>query len=104
MNPACLQDQMAQKLRDCLAPTSLEIEDQSHAHAAHNPAAQAGNTHFRITLTSAAFVGKTPVERHRMVFAALQTWMNNPIHALSIQAHACTVNKPALIEEAVRKV
>ena len=49
-------------------------------------AAPGGNTHWKLTIVSAAFEGKTTVARHRMVYDALGDLMQNPIHALSIRA------------------
>lgn len=72
-------------LRAALAPTSLTIEDDSHLHAGHAGAAT-GRGHFRIEIVSAAFAGKSPVETHRMVYAALGELMQTDIHALSIRA------------------
>ena len=40
--------------------------------------------HWEATIVSAAFVGKSPVERHRMVYAALADELRGPIHALSL--------------------
>ena len=41
--------------------------------------------HWEATVVSAAFAGKSPLERHRMVFAALVEEMKGPIHALSLK-------------------
>ncbi len=71
-----------------LAPESLEIIDQSAAHAGHAGAAPGGNTHWRVAIVSRAFAGKPSVARHRMVYAALGELMNNPIHAVQIHALA----------------
>lgn len=40
--------------------------------------------HFDALVVSAAFVGKRPLERHRMVYATLGTRMGTDIHALSL--------------------
>ena len=43
--------------------------------------------HFDATIVSAAFVGKGPVERHRLVYAALNDAIlgpSAPIHALAL--------------------
>lgn len=71
-----------------LAPDSLEIVDDSAAHAGHAGAAPGGNTHWSITIVSRAFDGKAKVARHRLVYAALGELMNNPIHAVQIHAFA----------------
>jgi BolA protein len=71
-----------------LAPLSLDISDDSAAHAGHAGAAPGGNTHWSVAIVSRAFEGKPTVARHRMVYAALGELMNNPIHALQIRALA----------------
>jgi stress-induced morphogen len=43
-----------------------------------------GGDHFAATVVSAAFAGKGPVERHRLVYAALGDAMRGPIHALAL--------------------
>lgn len=69
-----------------LAPESLDIRDDSAAHAGHAGAAPGGNTHWHVAIVSHAFAGKPAVARHRMVYAALGELMNNPIHAVQIRA------------------
>jgi BolA protein len=71
-----------------LAPTRLELVDESAQHAGHAGAAPGGNTHWRLAIESAAFVNKSTVARHRMVYEALGDLMQQPIHALSIKAYA----------------
>jgi BolA protein len=71
-----------------LAPESLEVTDDSAAHAGHTGAAPGGNTHWSVAIVSRAFEGKPTIARHRMVYAALGELMNNPIHALQIRALA----------------
>ncbi len=75
-------------IRECLtaafSPDVLEIVDDSHHHAGHASAGGAG--HFSVHIVSAAFAGKSPIERHRMVYAAMGNLMQTEVHALSIQA------------------
>jgi BolA protein len=71
---------------NALAPSRLELLDESAKHAGHAGAAPGGNTHWRLTIVSAAFAGKATVARHRMIYEALGDLMQNPIHALSISA------------------
>lgn len=71
-----------------LSPESLEITDDSAAHAGHSGAAPGGNTHWSVAIVSRSFEGKPTIARHRMVYSALGDLMNNPIHALSITARA----------------
>jgi len=69
-----------------LAPSRLELVDQSAQHAGHAGAAPGGNTHWKLTIVSAMFAGKPRVARHRMVYEALGELMQQPIHALEIDA------------------
>ncbi|HVP08834.1 MAG TPA: BolA family protein [Burkholderiales bacterium] len=71
-----------------LAPERLELVDESARHAGHAGARPGGNTHWRLTIVSAAFAGKSTVARHRMVYEALGDLMQDPIHALAITARA----------------
>ena len=73
-----------ERLEAALAPESIEIIDESHKHAGHASAGGAG--HFEVKIVSAAFEGKGPVQRHRMVFEAVGDLMQTEVHALSIQA------------------
>lgn len=73
-----------ERLEAALAPESIEIIDESHKHAGHASAGGAG--HFEVKIVSAAFEGKSPVQRHRMVFEAVGDLMQTEVHALSIQA------------------
>ncbi len=72
------------RLRDALTPEALEIIDDSAAHAGHAGAREGG--HFTVRVVAAAFAGKTPIQRHRLVNAAVTDLMRREIHALSIQA------------------
>ncbi len=67
-----------------LAPLQLDIEDDSAKHAGHAGAREGG--HFRVRLVSEAFRGKSAIERHRLVFAAVAGLMGRDIHALNIEA------------------
>ena len=68
-----------------LAPTSLELIDDSHLHAGH-AGARSGGGHFRLSIVSECFRGKNTVARHRIVYDALGEMMRKEIHALAIQA------------------
>lgn len=73
-----------ERLETAFSPESLEIIDESHKHAGHASAGGAG--HFEVKIVSKAFEGKSPVQRHRMVFDAMGELMQTEVHALSIQA------------------
>lgn len=71
-----------------LAPSQVELIDESAKHAGHAGAAPGGNTHWKLTIVSAAFAGKPTLARHRMIYQAIGDLMHDPIHALAIGAHA----------------
>jgi len=79
---------MRAKLQAALAPERLEIEDQSHLHAGHAGWRPGGETHFKIKVASARFVGKGRLERHRMVYALLADEIAEGVHALQIETAA----------------
>ena len=70
-----------------LAPESLEIVDESAAHAGH-AGAKSGGGHYRLLIVARAFEGKSTQLRHRMVYDALGPMMKHDIHALAIKAYA----------------
>ena len=72
-------------LGEALQPQRLEVADDSHKHAGH-AGARGGQGHFSVDIVSAAFAGKLPLARHRMVYAALGNMMQDDIHALAIRA------------------
>lgn len=71
-----------------LAPSRLELVDDSEAHRGHGGYNPAGESHFSLRIESAAFVGKTRVERQRLVYHALGDLLDERVHALSIRATA----------------
>jgi BolA family transcriptional regulator, general stress-responsive regulator len=75
-----------QRLRETLAPSRLDLVDQSALHAGHAGARPEGESHFQLTIVAEAFAGKSRIERQRMVFAALGDLMQTDIHALAITA------------------
>ena len=73
-----------QKLVDRLAPIRLEIVDESHRHAGHAGARPEGETHFAVTVVSAAFVGLSRVARQRLVYQILADELATRVHALAL--------------------
>jgi BolA family transcriptional regulator, general stress-responsive regulator len=63
----------------------LELIDDSHRHAGHAGALD-GRGHFRLRIVSSAFAGLRPLQRHQLVYGALDELMRTDIHALSITA------------------
>ena len=76
------------KLREAFAPESLDVTDESHLHEGHAGHKPGGGTHFRVYIVSPAFEGKSRIERHRMINAALATELAGSVHALAIKAQA----------------
>ena len=83
-----MQDVITTRLRDALAPTSLHVEDESHLHEGHAGHRPGGETHFRLYIVAEAFRGKSRLERHRMINAALAKELDGRVHALAIHAAA----------------
>ncbi len=81
-------DIITSKLTEAFAPQSLEVVDESHHHEGHSGHRPGGQTHFRLYIVSDAFKGKTRLERHRMVNAALSGELAGGVHALAIHAAA----------------
>ena len=75
------------RLMTAFSPDELEVIDESHKHKGH-PGARDGRGHFRVRIVAASFAGKKPLERHRMVFSALDELLETDIHALSVTALA----------------
>lgn len=67
-----------------LAPTRLEVIDESHLHIGH-AGARDGRGHFRVRLACGAFAGKPRLACHRMIHDALAEMLATDIHALSIE-------------------
>ena len=79
------------KLTSGLSPERLEIEDDSWRHAGHHheggmDAQPGGESHFNLTVVSAAFEGQGRVQRQRAVNDLLRDELAGPVHALSIKA------------------
>lgn len=86
MSTNSLADQMATHLRATLQPTQLEVLDESWQHAGHAGANGSGfGTHFRVRIACPLFEGKTRVARHRLVYDALQKFIDDGVHAIAIE-------------------
>ncbi|RQO81276.1 BolA family transcriptional regulator [Acidovorax sp. FJL06] len=81
-----LAQEMHQALAAKLAPTQLEVLDESAAHAGHAGANGTGfGTHFRVRIASPFFTGRPRVAQHRLVYDALQEFIDQGVHALAIE-------------------
>jgi BolA protein len=83
-----IKDVIIQKLREAFSPESLNVQDESHLHEGHAGHRSGGETHFRVYIVSQAFEGKSRIERHRMINAALAQELAGSVHALAIHAQA----------------
>ena len=82
-----VEETIREKLRGAFAPVEIEVVNDSHRHAGHHSSPGTGESHFSVTVVSAAFAGKSRLERHRMVNAALAEELKT-VHALAITALA----------------
>ena len=78
-----IADEMRARL-DALAPTRLEILDESEGHRGHAGFREGGESHFRIRMASPRFAGMGRLARHRLVHAALGDIVPR-IHALALE-------------------
>lgn len=83
-----MQERIREKLAQALQPSSLGIVNESHRHAGHAGDDGSGESHFRVTIVSGAFTGKSRVERQRMVYDLLGEELRGGIHALSLKLMA----------------
>jgi BolA protein len=81
-----IAEQMHRQLAQTLSTTALEVIDESAAHTGH--AGSNGTdfgTHFRVRIASPFFTGKSRVAQHRLVYDALQEFIDQGVHALAIE-------------------
>ena len=78
-------DAITKQLTESLLPTKLQVIDESADHAGHVGANATGfGTHVRVRIASPAFAGKTRVAKHRLVYDAMQNFIDQGLHALAI--------------------
>ena len=74
------------RLIDTLQPTALEVRDESAQHAGHAGSdGRAEGTHMRVRIDSPLFAGKVRLAKHRLVYDALQDFIDAGLHALAIE-------------------
>jgi BolA family transcriptional regulator, general stress-responsive regulator len=81
-------DVITEKLTAAFAPASLRVVDESHQHEGHAGHQPGGQTHYRVYIVAEAFRGKSRIDRHRMINAALAAELVGGVHALAIHANA----------------
>ena len=83
---ATVAEQIHQRLSERLQPTRLDVIDESAAHAGHAGANASGQgSHMRVRVASPMFAGLSRVQRHRLVYDALQDFIDQGLHALAIE-------------------
>lgn len=86
--PAPLADIIAARLTEALAPSRIEVSNDSHLHAGHAGHDGSGESHFSVVVESERFAGLGRVARQRLVNQALADLLATRIHALAIRARA----------------
>jgi BolA protein len=87
--------ELDQRLRERLSPTRLEVLDESYQHNGHAGANGTGfGTHFRVKVASHMFTGLSRVARHRLVYDALQDFIDKGLHALAIETEESPGKQP----------
>ena len=82
-----MENSIREKLAKAFAPAELQVVNESHHHSGHHSSPGTGESHFSVMVVSDAFAGKSRIERHRMVNAALAEELKT-VHALAITALA----------------
>ncbi|KAH6650915.1 bola-like protein-domain-containing protein [Chaetomium tenue] len=84
-----VEDAIRQKITAALKPTTLDIHNDSHLHAHHEPmqGVTSKETHFRVIITSESFQSKMQAARHRLVYSLLKDELaqEGGIHALQLR-------------------
>ena len=69
--------EIKQRIEDAIPGAQVDVEDWT-----------GGGDHFRATVVSPSFIGKSRLEQHRMVYAVFGDEIGGPIHALSLTTKA----------------
>ena len=83
-----MTERITRKLEAAFTPQRLRVIDESHQHHGHGGWREGGETHFRVDIVSDAFLGKSRLERHRLVNGVLAEELAERVHALAIAAKA----------------
>ena len=75
-------------LEEAFAPSRLEVINDSAKHHGHAGDDGSGESHFTVVIESAAFAGKSRLERQRLVNRALGDIPGDRVHAMAVRASA----------------
>ena len=64
---------IAERIRSAFPDAQVEVEDLTGTR-----------DHWQVTVVTSAFAGKSPVQRHRMIYGLFTEELQGPIHALSL--------------------
>ena len=81
-----MENSIREKLIRSFSPAELQVVNDSHRHAGHHSSPGTGESHFSVMVVSAAFAGKSLLERHRMVNTVLAEELASGVHALAVSA------------------
>lgn len=81
-------DEMRERLTAALAPTRLEIRDDSESHRGHAGFQEGGESHFHITIAADSLSNLSRIARHRAIHDALGRELMARIHALELKIEA----------------
>jgi BolA protein len=75
-----------QRLSEALQPTWLEVIDETAQHAGHaGTDGRSEGTHMRVRIDSPLFAGQVRIAKHRLVYDALQDFIDAGLHALAVE-------------------
>lgn len=97
--PGPIETSIHQKLTSALRPVSLQISNDSWQHRHHlamKDVEDTAETHFSLQIVSEMFEGKTTMQRHRLVYSALASELEQGLHSLSLKTKT-----PAEVEKLV---
>ena len=80
--------EIRKRLEAALAPSELQVIDDSEKHRGHSGHDPRGESHFTVRIVSNRFAGMSRVERQRAVNQALADLLRERVHALAITARA----------------
>ena len=80
-------EKIERRLRERLNPSHFELVDDSAKHVGH-PGATSGGGHYNVVVVAEAFEGLGRLERHRLVYDALEGMVGEEIHALAMRTPA----------------
>ena len=83
-----IADEIERRLQAALSPIRLIVSNDSAKHSGHSGDDGSGESHFSVTVESAAFTGVARLERQRMVNRALGDLPGQRVHAMAIKAIA----------------